>query len=147
MLTFGSFGCVFLSLQVIATATAFFDFVGLFSHWCCPYVCGRGMSNAAARRHGDTATRRLGDSATRRHGARRLGDTAHGDSATRRHGARRHGDTATRRHGDTATRRHGDTATRRHGGTATRRTSDSANRRWLRRGNPDVWASHGVPER
>jgi hypothetical protein len=30
--TFGSFGCVFLPLQVIAAAPARFDFVSLFSH-------------------------------------------------------------------------------------------------------------------
>jgi hypothetical protein len=30
--TFGSFGCVFLPLQVIAAAPALFDFVSLFSH-------------------------------------------------------------------------------------------------------------------
>jgi hypothetical protein len=31
-LAFRSFGCVFLPLQVIAAAAAFFDFVALFSH-------------------------------------------------------------------------------------------------------------------
>jgi hypothetical protein len=29
---FGGFGGVFLSMKIIATTTAFFDFVGLFSH-------------------------------------------------------------------------------------------------------------------
>lgn len=31
-LAFGSFGCVFLPLQVIAAAATFLDFVDLFSH-------------------------------------------------------------------------------------------------------------------
>jgi hypothetical protein len=31
LLAFSGFGCVFLSLQIVATATALFDFVELFS--------------------------------------------------------------------------------------------------------------------